>query len=569
MKDKDKTKVQLIKELAEMRKRFDGFEQSEVETRFKGNTMVLGNAPDITERRKAEKVLHDNEQRMSLHVNQTPLGVIEWDLNFKVKKWNPAAEKIFGYSQKEAIGKHAYFIIPLRNRKQVDKVWSDLLSKRGGTRSTNTNINKKGDLIYCEWYNTPLFDDKNKVLLVASLIKDITDQKKSEKKIKEALNKATESEKLKAAFLANMSHEIRTPMNSILGFSHLLADTKSKKKRLEFIRIINSNGEHLLNIINDIIDLSKIEAGIIKTENEECNVNKIIDDVRNIYEIKEKVANNKIEIIIFKGLPDIKANILSDKKRLRQILFNLLDNAYKCTERGKIEYGYTYNQKKYNSDYLEFFVRDTGRGIHQSKQEVIFNRFMQEDVSSTRTIEGTGLGLSIVKAIVQLIGGDIWVNSIYGQGSTFCFTIPYKIRSLTKGINKSSGNKIFDWRKKTILVTEDVDDSYYVIENILANTHAKIIRATNGLEAIDICRKNKKVNIVLMDIRMPIKNGYEATEGIKKFRPDLPVIAQTAYSITGDKEKAIKAGCNDYLSKPINPKHLLEKINVWFNKKVI
>ena len=429
------------------------------------------------------------------------------------------------------------------------------------------HFDKNGKKINIEVHGHPILDNKGNVYQMIEYCFDITRRKQAENKTKEALIKAEENEKLKSAFLANMSHEIRTPMNAIIGFSNLLADAESEEKRNEFVNIINSNGEHLLGILTNIIDISKIEAGIIKIENEDCNINRIFDEVLGVYLIKDKLINKEIEISLIKGLDDNNANIIIDKIRINQILINLMENAYKFTSRGKIELGYSLIQDEDNNDFLEFFVRDSGVGIENSKQKMIFERFSQEDSSTTRLVEGTGIGLTITRAIVNVLDGDIWVESEPEKGSTFYFTIPYRKVDIGKRIIKTSPAEIINWSNKTILIAEDMNDSFNLIKIIFEKTHANIIRAVNGSEAIDICRKEKQIDLVLMDVRMPYKNGYEATEEIKKFRPDLPIIAQTAYAVTGDKKKAIGAGCDDYLTKPISPKLLIKKINVWFTEK--
>jgi len=214
---------------------------------------------------------------------------------------------------------------------------------------------------------------------------------------------------------------------------------------------------------------------------------------------------------------------------------------------------------------LEFFIRDTGEGIQKDNLEIIFDRFMQEDISSTRIFGGTGLGLTISKAIINILGGKISVKSEPGEGTVFYFTIPYnRARTVVKETPKISSTKT--WMSKTILVAEDVDDSYYVIENMLKETGATIVRAIDGSEAVDLCKKVQKIDLILMDMRMPRMNGYEATIEIKKLNPEIPIIAQTAFAIRGDKDKALKAGCDDYLTKPINPKILIARINFWLSK---
>jgi len=549
MKNNFKSKEQLLKEVELLNKRVEELEKIEIK------------------HQKAQKELQEHSEIIQSIVETSQDWIWSIDLQGILTYSNSAIESILGYPLDEILGKPSFNLMHEEDSKLIGKKMPDFISEKQGWQGLVIRWkHKNGSWRYLESSAVPIIDKDGNILGFRGVDRDITERKKVQEKVNEALIKAEESEKLKSAFLANMSHEIRTPMNAIIGFSSLMADAKTEEQRLEFIKIITSNGEHLLNIINDLIDISQIEAGIIKIENELCNINRIIESVLDKYRIKNKIKNSDIEINLHKGLPEIKANLLTDGKRLRQILFNLLDNAYKCTDKGNIDYGYVLKQSKDSSDYLEFYVRDTGIGIQKAKQEIIFDRFMQEDTSTTRTIEGTGLGLSIVKAIVQLLGGDIWVKSIIGQGSTFYFTIPYHSRSIPGEMNKSSESEIIDWRNKTILVAEDMADSYYVIESMLEKTQAKAIWAKDGIEAIEICKTNKNINLVLMDLRMPKKNGYLATMEIKEFHHELPIIAQTAYAIKGDKEKALKAGCDDYITKPISSKQLIEKINFWFNK---
>ena len=524
---------------------------------------------DITDRLLAEEALREREKQFrTLYENVIEIIFyldVEGEDKYRFQSVNPAFLKATGLKISQVIGKLVNKIIPEPSLSLVLSNYRKAIQLKESVRweeiTQYPTGNKVGDVTI-----TPIFDEQKICTNLIGTVYDITERKQTEEKIKEALIKAEESDRLKSSFLANMSHEIRTPMNAIIGFSNLMANAKTEEKREEFIRIITSNGDHLLSIINDLIDLSKIEAGIIKIENQDCNINHLLNEFLDIFRIKEKIKNKEIEISLIKGLPDNNANIISDSTRLNQVIINLLENAYKFTNKGKIEIGYTIIQDDYNYDFLEFFVRDTGEGIEKSKQKMIFERFSQEDSSTTRLVEGTGLGLTISRSIVYLLGGDIWVESLPGQGSTFYFTVPYNKGKYGKKIIKSSHNTIIDWSNNTILVAEDIDDSYYVIENMLTKTNAKIIRAINGLEAIEICRKDKHINLVLMDIRMPVKNGYEAMRKIKIFRPDLPIIAQTAYAITGDKEKALKAGFDDYLAKPIKTKLLIEKINVWLEQ---
>ena len=528
--------------------------------KIKNKTVVLGIARDISERKKAEhkilKHLYLNKQILET----TQEGYLLANNNGNIINVNPSYCKIIGYSQNEILKMNIRDLQTGLSSEEVDKRIQKMFMMERGQFVTK-HKHKDGHNVDLEVSISKM--DVDGIPHIAAFMHDITERIKAEKKIKEALLKAEESEMLKSAFLANMSHEIRTPMNAIIGFSNLIADADTDEERKEFIRIINSNGEHLLQIINDIIDISQIETGIIKIENENVNINRIIDNVLDINKIKDKIKNKKIELFIKKSLADNKANILSDNQRLQQVLINLLDNAYKCTDTGKIEYGYTVIQDKDNTEFLEFFVKDTGRGIHKAKQKVIFDRFMQEEISATRTIGGTGLGLTIARAIIKALGGDIWVKSIPGKGSTFYFTIPHQTAYIIEENIKPTDKEITNLDNKTILVAEDTYDSFLLIEAILAETKVKIIRANNGLEAIDICKKNNNIDLVLMDIRMPELGGYEASIEIKKTRPELPIIAQTAYAVIGDKKTAIIAGCDDYIAKPISPDKLIEIVHQW------
>ncbi|MFC2128244.1 PAS domain S-box protein [Bacteroidota bacterium] len=530
------------------------------------NNKVLGfvvNSRNITERKKSEELI----QRFSRILEDSLNEIFLFDSDtFKFSQVNLSAQRNLGYTMEELKELTPLDIKPEYTGESFAKLIAPLLKEEKEKVVFETVHQRKDQSLYNVEVHLQLIQFENESMF-AAIIVDISERKQAEEKIKEALIKAEESDRLKSSFLANMSHEIRTPMNAIIGFSNLLPTVETEEQRNEFAKIIINNGDHLLNIINDIIDISQIEAGIIKIENKECNINSMLDNILDIYKIKDKIKNKKIELIISKDLPDNKANILIDGTRLQQILINLVENAYKFTDKGKMEWGYTLIKEKNNSELLEFFVKDTGGGIQKNRQKMIFDRFMQEDNSTTRLIEGTGLGLTIAKAIITLLGGKIWVKSEPRQGSTFYFTIPYRSCSVTKEATKSSVREIIDWNDKTILIAEDMDESYYLMENFLEETNATVLRAKNGSEAIEKCKKEKKIDLVLMDIRMPDMNGLEATEEIKKFRPDLPILAQTAYAIRGDKEKAYEAGCDDYLSKPISPDLLIEKMNFWLAKK--
>jgi signal transduction histidine kinase/CheY-like chemotaxis protein len=389
------------------------------------------------------------------------------------------------------------------------------------------------------------------------------DLEKSVEQLKKEKEKAEENDRLKSVFLAEMSHEIRTPMNAILGFSNLLLkNSLSGKNRSEFIRLIIDNGNSLLNLINDIIDVSKIEAEQLKINLVKCNLTELLQDLY-LYYNDLIVRSNRFKLVIELKIPSSHKGrnvyVFTDPHRLRQIMVNLINNAIKFTYEGKIVFGF-----KTNSDNItEFYVKDTGPGIADDKINSIFNRFEKADDPYTKNNTGSGLGLSISKQLVELLGGNIWVKSSEGKGSTFYFNIPSgratieKLRNIEKD---GKFNESFDWSDKSILVVEDEKANFIYIKTILTRAKAKVFWAENGLEAIKIC-KRKNIDLVLMDIKMPVMNGYDATMKIKSLYPDMPVIAQTAYTMPDDIDRFMKAGCTDYIIKPIRSNKLLEVIH--------
>lgn len=380
--------------------------------------------------------------------------------------------------------------------------------------------------------------------------------KKRTEELYEAKVKAEESDLLKSAFLANMSHEIRTPMNGIIGFTTLLKETNLTNEEMHlYIDIINKSGERLLDTINDIIDISKIDAQQMQIINEEVWVNEIIYDLYNFFKIQ--CDKNKINLEIDINLHDIK--ILTDKTKFISILTNLIKNAIKFTENGEIIIGY----KKENEHYL-FFVKDTGIGIPKERHKAIFNRFVQADIEDKNAYQGSGLGLSIAKAYVEMLEGEIWVESEVNSGSIFYFTIPFdKTISITNETpNENIENTITKSMKKLkILIAEDDNISFIYLSTLLSKLGHEIIHAKNGREAIDICKSQKDIDIILMDIKMPEIDGLEATMEIRKFNKTIQIIAQSAYIFEDDFINSKKVGCNNFLTKPIDKKELIQLIN--------
>ncbi|MCD4789141.1 MAG: response regulator [Bacteroidales bacterium] len=419
-----------------------------------------------------------------------------------------------------------------------------------------------GALVVQNYHNENAFSEKELELMkfISNQVSISINQKKTEIELKHAKEKAEESDKLKTAFLANMSHEIRTPMNTIIGFSELLNDPDlTIENRKEFISLINENSKILLNLIEDIIDVAKIEAEQIKIIQSTCQVNQILDDFKNFYtDVLESNKQKEIEIRVKKENMDERFAIITDPLRFRQIMNNLIGNAIKFTDRGYIEFGYSI----IDGNIIQFYIKDSGIGLSPEKLSLIFERFRQAEESNTKEYGGTGLGLTISKRLAEMLGGTIWVESVLHEGSTFFFNLPLKLAK--NGVEMKPFVKLNDkheWSDKIILVAEDEISNFELVKAALQKTDVQILRAKNGIEAVSICKDNDDIDLVLMDIRMPEMSGYDATRKIKTFRSDLPVISLTAYAMADDKDKSLQAGCDDYISKPIKPRELINKIS--------
>jgi signal transduction histidine kinase/CheY-like chemotaxis protein len=369
-------------------------------------------------------------------------------------------------------------------------------------------------------------------------------------KIRNAEQKAINSDRLKTSFLQNISHEIRTPMNSIVGFSGLLKDNStSDTEKSEYLDLIVKSSDQLLNIVNEVLEISLIETGNISVNKKKVQVNYLMDE---LYAFHKPLIINDISLTLTKGLPDSKGLILTDVAKLRQVLNNLLNNAFKFTESGSVRYGYSLV-----NDELQFFIEDTGIGIDPEFHDRIFDRFLKIANENIRLYDGVGLGLAICKGNVELLKGKIWLESEPGKGSKFVFTIPYEPVYEEAIIVKDKSYMSTTLNNLILLVAEDDEINFLYIKEIFKGTGTEILHAVNGREAVDICRNNDKIGAVLIDIKMPVMNGYEAIKKIREFRPDLPIIAQTAFALSNEMLKAFNAGSNDYISKPFRKEQLL------------
>ncbi|MEK8180179.1 ATP-binding protein [Flavobacterium buctense] len=376
--------------------------------------------------------------------------------------------------------------------------------------------------------------------------------------------KAEESDRLKSSFLANLSHEIRTPMNAINGFTDLILNTDiNETEKLEYLNVIEKSGKNLVSIIDDLIEMSKIDSNQITPNFTIVNLESCVNE---LYEtVKVTIQNKDVEFILIKSSLPAQFNIVTDDIKLKQVIINLLTNAIKFTDVGIVTFGYEIDE---NNNLIHFTVRDTGLGIDEQEHQNIFDRFKRVDSDVSIKVGGLGLGLAISKAYVELLGGTITLESKVGEGSTFYFSIPLQyakvenimVRSINNHENTKSENKL-------ILIAEDDNINFLLFQKMMQHKNYEIIRAVNGREAVEICLSNPNIDLVLMDIKMPVMTGFEAIEQIQPMRENLPIIAQTAYSSSEDKAKIEEAGFTDYITKPLNRERLFELLEKYLEKK--
>ncbi|TLP82198.1 ATP-binding protein [Maribacter sp. ACAM166] len=488
-----------------------------------------------------------------------PSGYFTLDSDFRIFELNFNGAKILGKERSKLIHSTiTLFIAPDKRSHFIDFL----------ERVAETKTKQSCEVEFTAPINTTIYahiegvfaETEQKYFLT---VVDISGRKIIENELIKAKERAEESDRLKSAFLANMSHEIRTPMNGILGFSNLLKTPNlSGEEQQKFIEIIEISGKRMLNIINNIMNISKIEAGLMDMYITESNVNEQIEYIYTFFKPEAEVK--EITLSFENSLPLEKAIVTTDREKVFAILTNLVKNALKFTEKGTIEIGYTKKGK-----YLEFYVKDTGIGIDIDRQAAIFERFVQADISDKKAFQGAGLGLAISKAYAEMLGGKLWMESKKGIGSIFYFTLPYGIETgeeeelvidpIVKGLETPL-------KKLKIAIVDDDEMSRYLLDKMLGKISKEVLNAENGLEGVEILRDNPDIDLVLMDIKMPVMDGYEATRQIRKFNKKTFIIAQTAFSLEGDKEKAIEAGCNAYMSKPVNKANLLALLQKHFKE---
>ena len=509
----------------------------------------------------SQKALLFDSQKNNIKVNnETKVRKQILPVLFNNKRWtlvfSQPSENAFFFSAKTLIISIGGMIISLllfalsysllltKQRAKIiaERLSSDLFVKNQEYERANKSLNKN---------YKKLISSKEKL-------------KETNVELEKAKVKAEESDKLKSAFLANMSHEIRTPMNGIMGFTELLkSGNLSAEEHENYIEIIEKSGTRLLSIINDIVDISKIEAGQMKVSYSTTNVDEQMQYIHTFF--KPEAKEKGIQLILKKSLANVETIITTDREKLYAILINLVKNAIKYTVKGTIEFGY-----EIKGDYIEFFVKDTGIGISKDRQKAVFERFIQADFNDIMARQGAGLGLAIAKAYVELLDGKIWVESEIGKGSKFYFSIPNTIQLKETDLTQKSmpiSHNPCEIKNLNILVTEDDNISRILILKVLQEFGNEIVTAKTGLEAVEICRNNPDLDLILMDIQMPQMNGYEATKEIRKFNSKVIILAQTAFALEGDKAKTLEAGCNGYISKPIKKEELSNLLQHFFCKQ--
>ena len=527
------------------------------------NKMIDVFCLDSTELHRAQQKLSTINNKLAMSLDVANIVPWKWDLTSRtilcdINKPIELSTQGKGIAEEQlAVPDIQYFSkIFKEDRKRVEQAYKDLVEGRSEkVKEEYRVINTHKGFHRIEWVEAQAAvetrDENGKPLTLVGSSLIITERKKMEQELINAKNRAEESNRLKSAFLANMSHEIRTPLNAIVGFSGILASTEEEEEKQEYVSIIENNNTLLLQLISDILDLSKIEAGTLDLHYSNVEIN----DLENSCQLKLKSDNVKLEFVA----PEEPCFANIEKNRLSQLIINFVTNAIKFTSQGSIRFGY----ERQNNE-LYFYVTDTGCGIPQDKLDSIFGRF----VKLNSFAQGTGLGLSICRTLINHMGGKIGVESEEGKGSTFWFTLPYKqIEAIEKAPQKEIQSITIAKDKLIILIAEDNESNYKLFESILKYDY-HLIHAWDGQEAVNMF-KEYDPQIVLMDINMPVMDGYEATKEIRKYSAKVPIIAITAFAYASDEQRVMASGFDGYMPKPINARLLKAQLMDIMQKRII
>ncbi|MFN8496029.1 MAG: response regulator [Caldilineaceae bacterium] len=500
----------------------------------------------------AENRLRSSERRLRMHVEQTQLAVIETNNQSCITAWNPAAELIFGYRSEEAIGRNIVDLLVLpEHRPAISALLNRLRYNRDVILNSNQNITKSGHVISCDWYNTPLVDENNDIIGKAAMAVDVTKRKEYEEELRQAKELAEESTRAKSEFLARMSHEIRTPMNGVIGMTNLLLETRLEPEQRDFVETIRHSSESLLSIINEILDFSKIESGKMDLEAQPFNLPKCIEGALDLLALQAAAKHLELAYLLEAQVPTM---LIGDVTRLRQVLVNLLSNAVKFTASGEVYVHGALKARDGNQVELQFSVRDTGIGIPEDKLSTLFQSFNQVNSSTTREFGGTGLGLVISKRLCELMGGDMWVQSSAGQGSTFYFTI----RTSIDAAASTTETPDTALAMQRILIVDDNAMSRHILKQHTMRWQMKPLAVGSGTEAVDLIKRGEKFDIALLNMTMSELDGIVLAQQIRQLRPTetLPLIILTSISGSGIRQRAENLAIAAFLYKPVKPKEL-------------
>ncbi len=518
----------------------------------------------IQEREKIKSVLSAEKSRLQYMINAIPDLIFFKDANSKFLGCNAAFEKYISRSSDEIIGFTEYDLFPKEEASDYIARDIEIIRSHKPEQTTNWVQYPDGQKRLLFTLKTPYFDSDNRILGIIGISRDVTEMEETRQRLIMAKEKAEESDKLKTAFLANMSHEIRTPMNAIIGFSDLMAeDDLTIEEKHDYISKIKNAGVSLMALINDIIDIAKIEAGQLRISESNCDINHILSLLHGTFnELINTSGNKDINLVLAFPERETPLYIITDPQRLQQILSNLLSNAMKFTDSGTIEFGY-----KIQEDSLFFYVKDSGIGIPADKQEQLFQRFSQLDSGTTRKYGGTGLGLAISKNLVELLGGTIGMRSNRVKGSMFYFTLPLKTTDAKPPKSVNTARPVVNWKGKTILIAEDIMQNFILMEALLKQSEVRLLHAINGQVAIDIVKSDPKIDLVLMDLHLPLKTGYEALKEITEIKPGLAVMSYTAFALPNEREKSLAAGFVEFIPKPIKAETLIPLLDKYLRNQ--
>ncbi len=597
-----------IQEKASVKKRFSVFSMSVLWLIGSVALIVMGRRLNVSiraQQRSEEALMAQNEklteateklaksEKILLEAQKVAhLGHWQLDIVNNRLMWSDEVYRIFGLKPREIVATYEAFLEKIHpdDRERVNQVYMDSLESKSQYEIEHRLLLGSGEIKYVLENCNTRYDENGKPISSMGTVLDITQRKEIELELKKqndeylalyeeykatneelyvAKAKAEESDNLKTEFIHNMSHEIRTPMNGILGFTKILNSKVTEEGQKYYLGLIQTSGKQLVRIIDDILEISRLGTRQEVVRNEEVCLNELCVELFSVFNIQAREKN--ISFFQRLELSNEKSHIITDKMKLNKILTSLLENSFKFTAEGYVEFGYDI-QKEKNESVLVLFVKDTGIGISQKNQLKVFKRFAQENEQIAQNYGGLGLGLSLASENAALLGGEITIESEKNMGATFYVRLPYRSVDTDK-INNSLLHKQFDYKDKsfTMLIVEDEEVNYLYLKTLLeiSNLNVSVLWAKNGKEAVEMCTNMSEIDVVFMDIKMSVMNGYEATKIIKNIRPQLPVIAQTAYSTKEDESRAISAGCDDFIPKPIDEKILSSVLSLHLSTKKI